>query len=155
MNVTQLAKHLGISKPTLYKRVKDAGLQLDDLRNTQTGELTQHGVESISALFDDNVQPRKDVKPTPHNAEMLVLRGQVEAAQRENDLLREMLAAKDAELQRMTAEVQRMAVDLEAWRTKAQEIDVQQLLLATAAAPRRRGLLDAIKDAFRRGDRDS
>ena len=148
MNVTQLAKHLEISKPTLYKRVKDAGLRLDDLRNTQTGELTQYGVETISALFDDNVQPRKDVKPTPHNADMLVLRAQLDAAKQENDLLREMLAAKDAELQRM-------AVDLEAWRTKAQEIDVQQLLLATAAAPRRRGLLDAIKGAFKRGDRDS
>ena len=59
-----------------------------------------------------------------------------------------MLAAKDAELQRL-------AVDLEAWRTKAQEINVQQLLLATVAAPRRRGLLDAIKSAFGRDDRDS
>ena len=146
MNVTQLAKHFGTSKPTLYKRVKDAGLQLDDLRNTQTGELTQYGVESISALFDDNVQSRKDVKPTPQNAELLVTLNQLEAAKRENDLLREMLAAKDAEIQHLTT-------DLETWRTKAQEIDVQQLLLATAAAPRRRGLLDAIKGAFtRKGD---
>lgn len=148
MNVTQLAKHLGISKPTLYKRVKDAGLQLDDLRNTQTGELTQYGVETISALFDGSTQQRKDDTPTTDGGELAAMRVQLDGMKRENDLLREMLAAKDAELQRM-------AVDLDAWRTKAQEIDVQQLLLATAAAPRRRGLLDAIKGAFKRGDRDS
>ena len=142
MNVTQLAKQLGISKPTLYKRVKDAGLQLDDLRNAQTGELTQYGVESISALFDGNVQPRKDVKPTPYNAELLVLREQLDGAQQRIDLLNTMLTAKEAEIRRLTT-------DLEAWRAKAQEIDVQQLLLATAAAPRRRGLLDAIKAAFK------
>ena len=148
MNVTQLAKHLGISKPTLYKRVKDAGLQLDDLRNTQTGELTQYGVETISALFDGSTQQRKDDTPTTDGGELAAMRVQLDGMKRENDLLREMLAAKDAELQRM-------AVDLDARRTKAQEIDVQQRLLATAAAPRRRGLLDALKGAFKRGDRDS
>lgn len=148
MNVTQLAKHLGISKPTLYKRVKDAGLQLDDLRNTKTGELTQHGVETISAMFDGSAQQRKDDTHATDDGELTAMRAQLDGMKRENDLLREMLAAKDAELQRMT-------VDLEAWRSKAQEIDVQQLLLATAAAPRRRGLLDAIKGAFKRGDRDS
>lgn len=148
MNVTQLAKHLGISKPTLYKRIKDAGLQLDDLRNTQTGELTQHGVEIISALFDGSTQQRKPDTPATDDGELAAIRAQLDGVKRENDLLREMLAAKDAELQRL-------AVDLEAWRTKAQEINVQQLLLATVAAPRRRGLLDAIKSAFGRDDRDS
>ena len=153
MNVTQLAKHLGISKPTLYKRVKDAGLQLDDLRDSATGELTAQGAATISALFDDKTPVTTEARNaaqyrrlTQVDAELLIVRDQLDAAKRENDLLREVLAAKDAE-------IQHLKTDLEAWRSKAQEIDVQQLLLATAAAPRRRGLLDAIKSAFtRKGD---
>lgn len=149
MNVTQLAKHLGISKPTLYKRVKDAGLQLDDLRDKTTGELTAQGAATIAALFDDKTPvpaETPNARLTQLDADLLIVRGQLDAAQRECDLLREVLAAKDAEIQRLTT-------DLEAWRAKAQEIDVQQLLLATAAAPRRRGLLDSIRAAFtRKGD---
>ena len=88
MNVTQLAKHLGISKPTLYKRIKDAGLQLDDLRNTQTGELTQHGVETISALFDGSTQQRKPDTPATDDGELAAIRAQLDGVKRENDLLR-------------------------------------------------------------------
>ena len=153
MNVTQLAKHLGISKPTLYKRVKDAGLQLDDLRES-TGELTAQGAAAISALFDDKTPVLTETRNadqhqhlTQVDAELRIVREQLDAAKRENDLLREVLASKDAE-------IQHLKTDLEAWRSKAQAIDVQQLLLATAAAaaPRRRGLLDAIKAAFTRND---
>lgn len=152
MNVTQLAKHLGISKPTLYKRVKDAGLQLDDLRDKATGELTAQGAGVISALFDDKTPaPTEASKASQYkhltqvDAEILVLRAQLAEAEKRIDLLTSILAAREAELQRMTT-------DLEAWRAKAQEVDVKQLLLTTAAATRRRGLFDAIRAAFGKND---
>jgi len=140
MNISQLAKHLHVSKPTLYKYVKDAGIVLDDLRNVQTGELTQHGIEVISALFD-NRGSRKDEPSVAIDSDALVLHAQVDALRNENELLRTMLEAKDAE-------IKRLMVDLEAWRQKAQEIDVQQLLLAATATPRRRGFFAALKSAF-------
>ena len=48
-----------------------------------------------------------------------------------------------------------MGVDLEAWRAKAQEVNVQQLLLTMAGgeAPARRvGLLERVRRVFGKGD---
>ena len=37
---------------TIYRRCKKRGVLLDDLRDTDTGELTAEGVSMIAALFD-------------------------------------------------------------------------------------------------------
>ena len=146
MTVTDMVKHLGVSKPTLYKRVKLAGLNLDDLRDKDTGELTESGASALAALFDDKtpvLTERRERQASTVDADLLAARQQIESLRRENDLLREMIAAKDAELTRLCA-------DLEAWRAKAQEVNVHQLLLTMAAAeePRRRGIWARIRSTF-------
>lgn len=147
MNVTDMVKRLGISKPTLYKRVKLAGLNLDDLRDKDTGELTESGASALAALFDDKtpvLTEKRERQALTVDADLLAARQQIDSLRRENDLLREMIAAKDAELARLCA-------DLEAWRAKAQEVNVHQLLLTMAAAaeePRRRGLWARIRSTF-------
>ena len=146
VNVTNMAKHLGTSKPTLYKRVKQAGLNLDDLRDKDTGELTASGASALAALFDDHtpvLTESRERKPSRVDGDLLAAQQQIEGLRREIELLQKMIDAKDAELARMS-------VDLEAWRAKAQEVNVHQLLLTMAAAeePRRRGIWARIRSTF-------
>lgn len=151
MTMTELAKQIGVSKQTLYNRVKAAGINLDEMRDKSTGELTSSAFYTLSSLFDgqERVKAVETSKQnTDHTQNLTALQAQIDGLRRENELLREMLAAKDAELERM-------GVDLEAWRAKAQEVNVQQLLLtmAGAEAPARRvGLLERVRRVFKRGD---
>lgn len=139
MNMTQIAKQVGTSKPTLYKRIKDAGLNVDDLRNAQTNELTQYGIQVITALFEnDAVKQKKDTID-----DTALLTAQIDAQQREIELLKMVIDAKEAE-------IKRLVVDLEAWRAKAQEIDMRQLLLTTATAARKPGTLERLRQIFKR-----
>lgn len=138
MNMTQIAKQVGTSKPTLYKRIKDAGLNVDDLRNAQTNELTQYGIQVITALFEnDAVKQKKDTID-----DTALLTAQIDAQRREIELLKMVIDAKEAE-------IKRLVVDLEAWRAKAQEIDMRQLLLTTAAA-HKPGMLERVRHIFKK-----
>lgn len=141
MNVTEMARYLRVSKPTLYKRVKDNGLTLDELRDRATGEITAHGAAVLADLFANKTPlpaERKPARITPLEAEMKVLQGELDGLKGENALLRKALEDKDRQIEMLTA-------DLEAWRAKAQEIDVRQLLLLTEP---RRGVLARIRNAF-------
>lgn len=52
MTITGMAKQLGVSTMTVYRRAKKKGVVLDDLRDNETGELTAAGVAVIASLFD-------------------------------------------------------------------------------------------------------
>lgn len=52
MTVTGIAKQLNVSTMTVYRRCKKNGVLLDDLRDSETGELTAAGVAAIASLFD-------------------------------------------------------------------------------------------------------
>lgn len=51
MTVKALADMLGTSTATLYRRLKAAGIVIDDYRD-EHGELTSEGIQAASALFD-------------------------------------------------------------------------------------------------------
>jgi AcrR family transcriptional regulator len=52
MTITGMAKQLGVSTMTIYRRAKKKGVLLDDLRDGETGQLTAAGVAVIASLFD-------------------------------------------------------------------------------------------------------
>jgi len=52
MTITGIAKQLNVSTMTIYRRCKKNGIALDDLRDTETGELTAAGASVIASLFD-------------------------------------------------------------------------------------------------------
>ena len=52
MTLTDLARELGTTTMTIYRRLKRNGVNIDDLRDSSTGELTNVGVSTIAALFD-------------------------------------------------------------------------------------------------------
>lgn len=53
MTVTAIAKKLGVSPMTVYRRLKLAGVNIDTLRDATTHELTPAGASQIAALFDN------------------------------------------------------------------------------------------------------
>lgn len=52
MNVETLSKQIGVNYRTVYRRISQAGLVLDDLKGDD-GQLTYEGIQAISALFDN------------------------------------------------------------------------------------------------------
>lgn len=52
MTVTAMAKQLNVSTMTIYRRCKRNGVNLDELRDGETNELTSAGVAVIASLFD-------------------------------------------------------------------------------------------------------
>ena len=147
MNVTEMAKHLGTSKPTLYKRVKDAGLELDVLRDKETGELTEQGYTAIAALFDNKTPVMTEGKRKPEPGftdELSTARERLAALQAENQMLREMLTAKDAEIKRLEA-------TSDGWRQMAERAQEAQLLLTATNSHQRHGIMDTIRGLFHKG----
>ena len=52
MTVTEMAKQLNTTPMTVYRRLKKTGVNIADLRDSVSGELTSSGVAAIAALFD-------------------------------------------------------------------------------------------------------
>lgn len=52
MTIKQLAIDLNTSTMTIYRRLKAHGINVDELRDSDTGELTAAGASTIAALFD-------------------------------------------------------------------------------------------------------
>lgn len=67
MTITALSKALGVSTPTIYRRLKGQGVNLDELRDGK--ELTQHGVQVIASLFDRDDLVTQGVKCNVSGAE--------------------------------------------------------------------------------------
>lgn len=51
MTITGMAKALDVSPMTIYRRLKRNGVNIDDLRDEKTGELTTAGASVIASMF--------------------------------------------------------------------------------------------------------
>lgn len=109
MTITALSKALGVSTPTIYRRLKAQGVNLDDLRDG--GELTQHGVQVIASLFDRDDLATQSVKcnvsDTEHEALHETLQGET--------ALRVQVAALEAQrdgLQALVSQLEGQVADL-------------------------------------------
>lgn len=122
MTITSMAKQLGVSTMTIYRRAKKKGVAIEELRDTETGELTSAGVAVIASLFDattpqaaltgdaTQIQPdyngdAQTASQGPGAASTAVLQAKldgmtalVEQLTSERDALREQLAAAQAAL---------------------------------------------------------
>ena len=61
MTITAIAKQLNVSTMTIYRRLKRAGVNVDDLRDAKTGEVTAAGASLIASLFDGATQAAQQV----------------------------------------------------------------------------------------------
>lgn len=122
MTITALARQLGCSTMTIYRRCKKNGVVVDDYRDGPNGEVSAEGVAAIAALFDttspqmavtdDATQMQPDCNDDaqtasqgPWAASTAVLQARLDGAtalieqlQGERDELRRQLAAVQAAL---------------------------------------------------------
>ena len=110
MTLTDVAKELNVTTMTIYRRLKRAGVNVADLRDVSTGELTAEGVAVIGGLFDGagvNTASHDDTtrtQPTTQpDAQPVDVDSMVEAAV-EIATLRVKLAAAEDKLSMLTAE---------------------------------------------------
>ena len=57
MTITAIAKQLGVTTMTVYRRLKRADIPIEQLRDEKTGEITPAGAATIASLFDGPQQP--------------------------------------------------------------------------------------------------
>ena len=140
MNIEALSKELGVSFKTVYRRIDRAGLVLADLKDAD-GQLTNEGIQAISALFDkvgtdnkgqskekdkdnDQIQARlkaldavrdnaKDKAIADARAELERLKGAVSAAE-----ARAEAAERERDLYKQMME--RAEAEAQRWREQAQ-----------------------------------
>jgi predicted nucleic acid-binding Zn-ribbon protein len=147
MNLKEFCKQQHISKPTIYKRIHDAGIELSSLRDPD-GNLTAEAITTLAALLDD-AQPRysKRVSDDPEAAAIDTAADPVKYAQiiterdearRERDEARAQLAAAKDQIMQLQAEaLERERAHAEAWKQfteRQQEIEAHRLLAAHAGA---------------------
>lgn len=146
MTMRAIAAELGISMPTLYRKLKAEGVDLASLRDNNGG-ITAAGASLIASLFDSSVSDtavqaalhgrvndvRQDVSLDTLPSKTAL---QVEAA-----ILRERLTAAEDRLQAVTAECDRLRGERDRLLSMLEAEQRQRQLLLTDGRQRRGGLL--------------
>ena len=132
MTITALAKHLNVSTMTVYRRCKKNGVDIESLRDSQSGELSHEGIAVISAWFDsvepqsatDNATPVEQSANSDKTVNEAVLRAQLDAA---NDTISRLEAERD----RLVSQLEVLHAALEREQTDRQQ--ERRLLLPSGA----------------------
>ena len=101
MTIKELSTRAGISAQAVYKRLKANGLNLDELRDKETGHFTAEGLEKVESLFQLDRAEVESVDQLKTQVEKLKieverLKTQVESVTNERDYLREALSREQA-----------------------------------------------------------
>lgn len=123
MTIVEMAKQLGVSTMTIYRRMKREGLNVADYRDSTTNELTSDGVAVIGSLFTATAPHEHDKTHTtstqpdtqPVNVEAAVLRVKLEAAEAT-------VARLETECERLRAERDRLLNMLETEQRQRQQL---------------------------------
>ena len=147
MNLQEFCKQQRISKPTIYKRIHDAGIDLGSLRDPD-GNLTAEAIATLAALLDD-AQPKYskrvsddadaaaiDAAADPVSYAKIIT--ERDEARRERDEARAQLATAKDQIMTLQAEaLERERAHAEAWKQfteRQQEMEAHRRLAAHAGA---------------------
>ena len=143
MTIREIAERLGVSVPTLYRRLKAEGIDIKGLRDSKTGKVTAEGAAIIAAFFG-SPEDDKAVQGIINGAsqsvtadtlqEVTALRISLAAAEARLEAAAETVQRLDTEVRRLQAEVDRLTGLLEA------EARTRQALLTDGSQRQRRGL---------------
>lgn len=154
MNAGEFAKMRGVSRSTLYRRAKEAGLDLAALRG-EDGSLTDEALTALASVLDgtrkhsDTSQDSDKAPDTSRNTpESVAAVRQVEELQHRCETLQAALEASQRELALTREALDREREQADAWRQMAE----QRLLPAAPQA--RRGFFARLHDVIA-GGRDS
>ena len=101
MTIKEVAERTGLTHQAIYKRLKNHGVKLDDIRDKSTGLISPKGEEIIAELFPASADHKKPAETPVENeveklrnqvaeltTEVEKLRNQVELVENERDFLR-------------------------------------------------------------------
>lgn len=137
MTLTDVAKELNTTTMTIYRRLKRAGVNVADLRDDVTGELTAEGVSVIGGLFDAtgaNIASHPDATRIQPDAQPDAQHVDVEAA-----VLRVKLEAAEDKLAMVTAERDRLLERVDTLTAMLQAEQAQRVRLLEDGHHQRRG----------------
>jgi len=141
MTVREVAAELGVSVPTLYRRLKAEGIDIKGLRDGDTGSLTAEGASIIAALFSGSGDDKavRDIiggasQGVAHDTACDDTALQVEAA-----VLRVKLEAAEGEAGRLRAEVDSLKAERDRLLTLLEGEQRQRVQLLEDGNQRRRG----------------
>ena len=127
MNAGEFAKMQGVSRSTLYRRAKEAGLDLAALRG-KDGSLTDEALTALASVLDgtrkhsDTSQDSDKAADTSRNTpESVAAVRQVEELQHRCETLQAALEASQRELALTREALDRERVQADAWRQMAEQ----------------------------------
>jgi len=94
MKIKEVAQLAGISHQAIYKKIKSRGIKTEDLKDPETGELSEKGIEIVKELIaaksdDDQVATEVATEVARLRDEVEKLRNEVEHAEEKIRLLTE------------------------------------------------------------------
>lgn len=129
MTIKEVAQQAGISHQALYKKIKNRGIKTEDLKDAETGELSEKGLE----ILKDLIESKNDDDQSGGKVE-----SRVEKLQSEIEKLRNEVASAEARVQILTEERDFLRTALD----QAQKLQALTLARVPAAlpAPEKHGL---------------
>lgn len=141
MTMREIAERLGVSIPTLYRRLKQADIDIASLRDDKTGKVTPAGAAAIADLFgspEDDTAVQGIIEGASQSVagdglqDVTALQIRLATAEARLEASAETVQRLDTEVRRLQSEVDRLTGLLEA------EARTRQALL-TDGSQRRRG----------------
>ena len=176
MTIEGFCKERGISKASVYRRLKEAGIELNSLRGTD-GELTTDALQVLAALTDKTrtwvnaresyirnaehdmgkandtfqaaTQPRA-VDTSKSDVSFVAIVSENETLKRELAETQTKLEAANARIAELLQQAAERADQYAQAMQRIAERTQEMQLLTAQAGPNGRGLWERIKDAFKR-----
>lgn len=151
MNMEQFCAEYGVSKTTIYRRIKEAGLELAALRG-EDGTLTPEACSCLAALLDGTFhgtqqRAERNTSDTRFSYAELVA---------ERDTLRVNLETALAKVESLTARCDLLEAALESerknseqWRLQAERAQQLHALELQRLLPEKVGIIDRIRGFFK------
>ena len=156
MTVREIAAELGVSVPTLYRKLKAAGIDIKGLRDDKTGKVTAEGASIIADVMgapadDTAVQniisgaSQSDTGEAVQDVTALLVR--LATSEAKLEAATETVQRLDTEVRRLQGEVDRLTALLE-----GEQRQRQALLTDGSQGQRRRGLFGWLRSKTPGGD---
>lgn len=125
MTIKEFSTRAGVSVQAVYKRLKQNGLILDELRDKETGHFTPEGLEKVEALFQHSAGQVESVEQLKTEVERL--KTEVEKLQESLNQVKEELTTATIRAEVLTARCQLLENERDSLRDKLDKTLILQL----------------------------
>lgn len=142
MTIKEAADRYGVSRQAIYQRLKRQGIQIDRLRDTETGELTAEGVAILSNMFTEaEAAPDRTADKE---------REQIDALTAEVKALQDQASSLTAQVATLTAQVAAITDERDFLRRALDQAQQLHAMTLQALPPPREpvGMVDRFKRIF-------